>query len=198
MSGGGGIRTHGALARPSVFKTDPFGRSGTPPARIVTERTVRGLSERARRTCQTLTVTTVDAIGLPARSAATAVRACCPRVAFRVFQFARYGAEVAVPISAPSTKNLTVATPDCESLADALIRTVPLTWHRQLAMRWPPKAASCRRATTVLPESLGSSSLRHSRRCPMTGLSRSLSAGWLTAAYTADSQRWAPSRVASA
>ena len=125
--GGGGIRTHGALAHPSVFKTDPFGRSGTPPGRIVTERTVRGLSERARRTCQTLTVTTVDAIELPARSAATAVRACCPRVAFRVFQFARYGAEVAVPISAPSTKNLTVATPDCESLADALIRKVPLT-----------------------------------------------------------------------
>jgi len=37
VSGGGGIRTHGALARPSVFKTDPFGRSGTPPARIVTD-----------------------------------------------------------------------------------------------------------------------------------------------------------------
>ena len=36
-SGGGGIRTHGALARPSVFKTDPFDRSGTPPERIVTD-----------------------------------------------------------------------------------------------------------------------------------------------------------------
>ena len=36
-NGGGGIRTHGALARPSVFKTDPFDRSGTPPARIVTD-----------------------------------------------------------------------------------------------------------------------------------------------------------------
>jgi hypothetical protein len=30
-SGGGGIRTHEALARPTVFKTAPFGRSGTPP-----------------------------------------------------------------------------------------------------------------------------------------------------------------------
>ena len=31
--GGGGIRTHGALARPTVFKTVPFDRSGTPPLR---------------------------------------------------------------------------------------------------------------------------------------------------------------------
>ena len=31
LSGGGGIRTHGALARPTVFKTVPFDRSGTPP-----------------------------------------------------------------------------------------------------------------------------------------------------------------------
>jgi ABC1 family protein len=31
-SGGGGIRTHGALARPTVFKTAPFDRSGTPPS----------------------------------------------------------------------------------------------------------------------------------------------------------------------
>ena len=30
-SGGGGIRTHGTLARPAVFKTAPFDRSGTPP-----------------------------------------------------------------------------------------------------------------------------------------------------------------------
>jgi hypothetical protein len=30
-SGGGGIRTHGTLARPTVFKTAPFDRSGTPP-----------------------------------------------------------------------------------------------------------------------------------------------------------------------
>ena len=29
--GGGGIRTHEALARPTVFKTAPFDRSGTPP-----------------------------------------------------------------------------------------------------------------------------------------------------------------------
>src|SRR5262249_15058159 len=29
--GGGGIRTHGALARPTGFKTAPFARSGTPP-----------------------------------------------------------------------------------------------------------------------------------------------------------------------
>ncbi len=29
--GGGGIRTHGALARPTIFKTVPFDRSGTPP-----------------------------------------------------------------------------------------------------------------------------------------------------------------------
>jgi hypothetical protein len=34
--GGGGIRTHEALARPTVFKTAPFDRSGTPPADIVT------------------------------------------------------------------------------------------------------------------------------------------------------------------
>jgi phosphopantetheinyl transferase len=37
-SGGGGIRTHGALARPTAFKAAPFDRSGTPPARIVTYR----------------------------------------------------------------------------------------------------------------------------------------------------------------
>ena len=36
-SGGGGIRTHEALARPTVFKTAPFDRSGTPPERIVTD-----------------------------------------------------------------------------------------------------------------------------------------------------------------
>src|SRR5215210_7907784 len=30
-SGGGGIRTHGALPGATVFKTAPFGRSGTPP-----------------------------------------------------------------------------------------------------------------------------------------------------------------------
>jgi hypothetical protein len=37
LSGGGGIRTHEALARPTVFKTAPFDRSGTPPERIVTD-----------------------------------------------------------------------------------------------------------------------------------------------------------------
>ncbi len=31
LDGGGGIRTHGTLSRPTVFKTVPFGRSGTPP-----------------------------------------------------------------------------------------------------------------------------------------------------------------------
>ena len=31
LHGGGGIRTHGTLAGPAVFKTAPFGRSGTPP-----------------------------------------------------------------------------------------------------------------------------------------------------------------------
>src|SRR3954470_3683410 len=31
-SGGGGIRTHGRLAPSTVFKTAPFGRSGTPPS----------------------------------------------------------------------------------------------------------------------------------------------------------------------
>src|SRR6188768_3015505 len=30
-SGGAGIRTQGTLARPTVFKTAPFDRSGTPP-----------------------------------------------------------------------------------------------------------------------------------------------------------------------
>ena len=30
-SGGGGIRTHGTLARTTVFKTAPINRSGTPP-----------------------------------------------------------------------------------------------------------------------------------------------------------------------
>ena len=30
-NGGGGIRTHEALARLTVFKTVPFDRSGTPP-----------------------------------------------------------------------------------------------------------------------------------------------------------------------
>ncbi len=29
--GGGGIRTHGALARTTVFETAPFDHSGTPP-----------------------------------------------------------------------------------------------------------------------------------------------------------------------
>ncbi len=29
--GGGGIRTHGTLARSTVFKTAPINRSGTPP-----------------------------------------------------------------------------------------------------------------------------------------------------------------------
>ncbi len=31
VGGGGGIRTHGALADTSVFKTDAFGHSATPP-----------------------------------------------------------------------------------------------------------------------------------------------------------------------
>ena len=30
--GEGGIRTHGTVARTSVFETDPFDRSGTSPA----------------------------------------------------------------------------------------------------------------------------------------------------------------------
>lgn len=30
--GGGGIRTHGTLARTTVFKTAPINRSGTPPS----------------------------------------------------------------------------------------------------------------------------------------------------------------------
>ncbi len=33
--GGGGIRTHGTLARTTVFKTAPINRSGTPPVRII-------------------------------------------------------------------------------------------------------------------------------------------------------------------
>src|SRR6187431_7182 len=32
--GGGGIRTHGPLARTTVFETAPFDLSGTPPGRI--------------------------------------------------------------------------------------------------------------------------------------------------------------------
>ena len=35
LSGGGGIRTHGPVAGPTVFKTAPFDRSGTPPWRGV-------------------------------------------------------------------------------------------------------------------------------------------------------------------
>jgi hypothetical protein len=35
-NGGGGIRTHEPREEPTVFKTAPFDRSGTPPARIVT------------------------------------------------------------------------------------------------------------------------------------------------------------------
>ena len=31
LLGGGGIRTHGTLARTTVFKTAPINRSGTPP-----------------------------------------------------------------------------------------------------------------------------------------------------------------------
>src|SRR5205823_2054259 len=44
-SGGGGragIRTQGALPRPTVFKTAPFDRSGTPPEPIIV---VRGRAE---------------------------------------------------------------------------------------------------------------------------------------------------------
>ncbi len=33
--GGGGIRTHGTLARTTVFKTAPINRSGTPPSRTI-------------------------------------------------------------------------------------------------------------------------------------------------------------------
>ena len=33
--GGGGIRTHGTLARSTVFKTAPINRSGTPPKQFV-------------------------------------------------------------------------------------------------------------------------------------------------------------------
>ena len=33
--GGGGIRTHGTLARTTVFKTAPINRSGTPPVCII-------------------------------------------------------------------------------------------------------------------------------------------------------------------
>jgi hypothetical protein len=33
MDGGAGIRTQEAFARPTVFKTAPFDRSGTPPVR---------------------------------------------------------------------------------------------------------------------------------------------------------------------
>ena len=49
-NGGGGIRTHEALARPTVFKTAPFDRSGTPPQRIVTERGGLGGLHFGRRT----------------------------------------------------------------------------------------------------------------------------------------------------
>src|ERR687898_904523 len=34
-SGGGGIRTHGALSGPATFKVAAFGRSATPPGRSV-------------------------------------------------------------------------------------------------------------------------------------------------------------------
>src|SRR5205823_3311335 len=34
-SGGAGIRTQGTLSRPTVFKTAPFDRSGTPPSPIL-------------------------------------------------------------------------------------------------------------------------------------------------------------------
>ncbi len=37
-SGGGEIRTHGPLAGPTVFKTAPFDRSGTPPGLILSDR----------------------------------------------------------------------------------------------------------------------------------------------------------------
>ena len=33
--GGGGIRTHGTLARTTVFKTAPINRSGTPPKDLI-------------------------------------------------------------------------------------------------------------------------------------------------------------------
>ncbi len=45
--GGGGIRTHGALARTTVFETAPFDHSGTPP-RCTTGRLVSGLAHVAK------------------------------------------------------------------------------------------------------------------------------------------------------
>jgi hypothetical protein len=47
FSGGGGIRTHGRLAPSTVFKTAPFGRSGTPPNDDRSQVTKRHLLTRA-------------------------------------------------------------------------------------------------------------------------------------------------------
>ncbi len=46
-SGGGGIRTHGPVAGPTIFKTVPFDRSGTPPVEQRTPRraTIGGVRE---------------------------------------------------------------------------------------------------------------------------------------------------------
>ena len=47
-SGGAGIRTQEALARPTVFKTAPFDRSGTPPWQLVKRKRVRPESRAPR------------------------------------------------------------------------------------------------------------------------------------------------------
>src|SRR5205085_5786821 len=50
VGGGGGIRTHGRLAPPAVFKTAPFGRSGTPPRVVLYRESIRTLGPYLRRT----------------------------------------------------------------------------------------------------------------------------------------------------
>ncbi len=41
--GGGGIRTHGPVARSTVFETAPFDRSGTPPLTQLLEKILEQL-----------------------------------------------------------------------------------------------------------------------------------------------------------
>ena len=45
--GGGGIRTHGALAGPTVFKTGAFDRSATPPIGMTADELVYCAAKRA-------------------------------------------------------------------------------------------------------------------------------------------------------
>jgi len=72
----------------------------------------------------TVTVTLAEVVRLPDASTASAVRMCDPDEAAAAFHAALYGADVSAdPMTAPSTRNVTEATPTL-SAALAVIVTV--------------------------------------------------------------------------